>query len=186
MTNPTENDKYLTKQEVKSLFGVIKSKRDRAIFQIVYFHGLRASEVGRLQLSSYSPKERRLFIGRRKGSLTSNPELSAHEIRVLNAWLAVRKKGPGPLFPSNRKTGIDRRMVWVLTRKYCAAAGIDRAKAHPHILKHSIATHLLQSGVDLYTVKKILGHKKITSTERYLHMADTQVDDVVRKFQEEW
>ena len=71
-------------------------------------------------------------------------------------------------------------------RKYCAAAGIPREKAHMHILKHSLATHLLQAGTDLYTVKKLLGHKKITSTEAYLHMSNAEVDQAARRFHENW
>ncbi len=181
-------DKYLTKQEVKRYFAVIpkSKKRDRAMFRIMYFQGLRASEPGTLQLSSFSPTERRLYIRRLKGSLSSNPELSADELRYLNAWLNERGKSAGPLFPSNRKTGIDRTTVFKLTRKYCQLAGINIEKAHPHIFKHSLATHLLQSGVPLQMVQKILGHKKITSTEVYLHIADSEVDDAARRFQEEW
>jgi len=180
------NDKYLTKQEVKKLFAVIETKRDRAIFHVIYFHGLRASEVGQLQLGSYNPADRRLYIRRLKGSLASNPEVSRATHLYLSKWIKERGSQPGPLFPSSRGTGISRKQIFELMRKYCVAAAIDRAKAHPHALKHSVATHLLNAGVDLYTVKKLLGHKKITSTEVYLHVADSQVDSAARRFQDEW
>jgi integrase/recombinase XerD len=178
--------KYMTKQEVRKLFSVIVNPRDRAIFRIVYWHGLRASEVGALQLSSFNIAESRLMIERLKGSLPSNAELSADELKHLRAWLRVRGLAPGPLFPSNRKRGIGRFQLHVLMRKYCAAAGIPRDKAHMHVLKHSLATHLLQAGTDLYTVKRLLGHKKITSTEQYIHMADAEVDQAARRFHETW
>jgi site-specific recombinase XerD len=185
-TTLTGNDKYLTKQEVKRFLDVIHSKRDRALFRLMYFIGMRASEPGDLQLSSYSPAERRLYVRRLKGSLASNPELSPDTNRVLMAWIRERGKEPGPLFPSNRGTGISRQQVWELVRKYARLAHIDPAKAHPHIFKHSLATHLLQSGVGLYQVKMLLGHKKITSTEVYLHIADVEMDNVARTFQDAW
>jgi site-specific recombinase XerD len=178
--------KYLTKQEVRKLFSVIVNPRDRAIFRIVYFHGLRASEVGALQLSSFNHADRRLMVVRLKGSLPSNAELSPDELRCLKAWIRVRGSDPGPLFPSNRRTGISRFQLHVLMRKYCAAAGIALEKAHFHCLKHSVATHLFQSGVDIFTVKKLLGHKRITSTEQYLHMLDAEVDLAARRFHENW
>jgi site-specific recombinase XerD len=186
LTSSGENDKFLTKQQVKHLFQVIESRRDRAIFRILYWCGLRASEVGMLQLSSYDPIEHRLFVKRLKGSLASNAELSRDCVRSVNAWLAERGREAGPLFSSNRRRGISRQQLHELMRKYCALANIPRARSHCHVLKHSLATHLLQAGVDLFTVKKILGHKRITSTEQYLHMADIQVDSVRRRFEEEW
>jgi integrase/recombinase XerD len=181
-----KSPKYLTKLEVRRLFSVIKRPRDCAIFRVVYFHGLRASEVGALQLSSFSQSEHRLLIHRLKGSLPSNAELSPDELKHLKAWLRDRGLAPGPLFLSNRKRGIGRAQLHVLMRMYCAAADIPREKAHMHVLKHSLATHLLQAGTDLFTVKRILGHKKITSTEAYIHMADAEVDEAARRFHESW
>jgi site-specific recombinase XerD len=178
--------KYLTKQEIRKLFSVIVNPRDRAIFRIAYFKGLRASEVGALQLSSFNPAEGRLMVERLKGSLSSDAELSPQELQYLKAWLRDRGQAPGPLFPSNRKKGISRYQLHVLMRKYCALAGISREKAHMHVLKHSFAMHLLRSGADLYTVKRLLGHRRITSTEQYIHMADNEIDQAARKFHETW
>ena len=67
--------KYLTKQELLKLFGAIVNRRDRAIFRICYWNGLRASEIGALQLTSFNAEEGRLMVKRLKGSLPSNPEL---------------------------------------------------------------------------------------------------------------
>ncbi len=139
-----------------------------------------------LQMSSYDPVERRLYVRRLKGSLASNAESPRDCVRALNAWLAERGRDPGVLFPSNRGKGISRQQLHGLMRRYCTLANIPRARSHCHVLKHSLATHLLQAGVDLFTVKKILGHKRITSTEQYLHMADIQVDSVRRHFEETW
>lgn len=183
----SEISNYQTKEEIRRFFGVIKNPRDRAIFFILYFQGLRASEPGRLQMADYDPVEHRLMIRRRKRSRTSNPQLSPQEIRALTAWLKQRGRDPGPIFrTSPKKTrGIDRTTMHVLVRKYAAKAKIPIEKAHSHIFKHSIATHLLQSGVPIEKVQIILGHKKITSTAEYLHIANPEIDDVARKFASE-
>lgn len=126
------------------------------------------------------------MVKRLKGSLASNCELSPDELKHLRAWLRDRGPAPGPLFPSNRKRGISRFQLHKLMRKYCAAAGIPTEKAHMHVLKHSVATHLLQAGEGLYVVKKLLGHRRITSTEVYLHIADSEIDHAARRFHENW
>ena len=182
----SETAKYLSKQELKRFFASIKSPRDRAIFHLSYFRGLRASEVGRLPMSALKLREKRLFIRRLKGSAAAEFLLSDNEVRYLKAYLAERGTSPGPIFLSRRGLGISRQQLDLLIKKYCAEAGIDRAKAHMHVLKHSIATHLLQSGVHLLHVQRLLGHKKLSSTEYYLHLTDNEVDEVAAQFYAGW
>jgi integrase/recombinase XerD len=182
----TEAAKYLTKEEVKRLFKVIKSARDRAFFAVTYFRGLRASEVGKLQMSNLKLNQKRLFVRRLKGSVAAEFLLSDLEVKLLRAWLKDRGADPGPVFTSNRGKGISRQQVFVLMRKYCDAAGIDALKAHPHALKHSLGTHSLQSGMSLLQVKNLLGHKKLSSTEHYLHLANNELDEAAAQFYNNW
>jgi integrase len=134
---------FLQTEELERLFKVIDSSRDRAIFRIAYHAGLRASEVGMLEMRDYNAKADRLFIHRLKHSNSGDHHLCREEVRTLRAWLRIRGSEPGAIFPSRRRRPIGRKMLDVLMKKYGRAAKLPRALCHFHVLKHSCATHLL-------------------------------------------
>src|SRR5229473_3708225 len=135
--------KFLTEDELARLFSAIHSVRDRAIFQLAYRAGLRASEVGMLQLRDYDPKADKIFVHRLKGSNSGEHHLVREEARALRAWLKARGSFPGTLFPSQRKTPISRRQLDKLMKAYGAEANLPKTLRHFHVLKHCCATHLL-------------------------------------------
>jgi type 1 fimbriae regulatory protein FimB len=159
--------KYLTLEEIEALFTAISDPRDRAIFRVAYHRGLRASEVGLLELSDFRPAASRLMVHRCKGSNGGEFPLAEVEARSLRAWLRERGNAPGPLFPSRERTAITKRRLDQLMKKYCAAAGIARAKAHFHSLRHSCGTHLAEMGEDLLVIQDHLGHRNIQNTLIY-------------------
>src|ERR1017187_3502272 len=94
---------YLTEEEVARLFAAIgKDVRSQAMFQVIYYRGLRASEPGMLRLEDYRPAIGRLFVRRLKGSLSGDFHITASENTALKRWLRLRGKEHGPLFPSRR------------------------------------------------------------------------------------
>src|SRR3989442_15668597 len=129
--------KFLTEDELACLFSAIHSVRDRAIFQLAYRNGLRASEVGLLQLRDYDPKADRIFIHRLKGSNSGHHHLVREEARALRAWLKIRGSFPGPIFLSKQKRPIDRTTLHLLMKKYGAAADIPAKLRHFHVLPES-------------------------------------------------
>ena len=139
----TETIKFLTLDETKRLFSVIADKRDKAIFLLAYRHGLRASEVGLLKESDLDFKKLRVMLHRLKGSLSGEHPLQADEARVLKAHLKSRVIDSPFLFPSRRGLPISRSMLDVLMKRYGEDAELPPDKRHFHVLKHSIATHLL-------------------------------------------
>ena len=172
----TLNVKYLTDEELKKLFAVITSVRDRAIFRLAYHRGLRASEVGLLQMADYRQASGRISVTRLKNGHSGEYILTEIEQKVLRSWLKERGSEPGPIFISNRKTAISQQMLDVLTKDYCAAAGIPREKAHFHVMRHSCATQLLQRGRELAEIKGHLGHRNIASTDIYAAITDKHRD----------
>jgi site-specific recombinase XerD len=141
---------FLTQAELKRLLAVVKDKRDRAIIKTAYRHGLRASEVGMLQKDDADLKQGRITIRRLKGSLGGVYPMSADTVKVIRAYLRTRDDHDSPyLFISNRGLPIDRRTLWKMMQTYARAAGLPEDKQQFHILKHSIATHLLDAGADL-------------------------------------
>src|ERR1022692_1305918 len=105
-----EENMYLQPEEIRDLFDCIESRRDRAIFRIVYPHGLRAHEVGLLQMGNYSDRYGTLFIHRGKGSISREHRLIPEEVRAIRAYIKFeRGSRPGPLFPSRQgRLGISR------------------------------------------------------------------------------
>lgn len=172
----TLNVKYLTDEELKRLFAVISSIRDRAIFRLAYHRGLRASEVGLLEMSDWRAAAGRLSVTRLKNGHSGDYILTDVEQKVLKGWIKERGDEPGPIFVSNRRTAISQQMLDVLTKDYCAAAKIPSEKAHFHVLRHSCATQLLQRGRDIAEVKGHLGHRNIASTDIYAAITNKHRD----------
>jgi type 1 fimbriae regulatory protein FimB/type 1 fimbriae regulatory protein FimE len=166
-----ETIKFLTESETKNLIGVISSKRDRAIFLLAYRHGLRASEVGLLQRSDFDDKQLRLNIYRLKGSLSGVHPLQADEVRILKSYLRTREDSLPYLFPSRKGAPISRAMLDVLIKGYGETAKLPDDKRHFHVLKHSIATHLLDTGADIRFVQDWLGHANIQNTVIYAQIS---------------
>lgn len=162
-----EESMYLEAAETEALFKAIKSKRDTAIFRVVFHRGLRAHEVGLLQLADFKGDE--LFVHRGKGSRSQRHSLTAIECHALRMWIKERGRLPGALFPSRNRKPITRSRLDQLMKKYCALAGIPKEKAHMHALKHSCGTQLAERGESADGIKDHLGHKDLKSTDIYMH-----------------
>ena len=183
--------KYLTKEELKGLLKVIKDPRDRAIWTVSYWRGLRASEPGTIRLTAFTrdterPELGRLAFERKKNSLPGNALLSPDETKAIKAWLKVRGTKPGVLFPSNRGKGISRQQIDKLMRHYGKLANLPDDKRHFHVLKHSICTHLRQAGLDLLEIKEWVGHRNVNSTVQYTHIVDAKRDQAALRVFDEW
>jgi len=105
---------FLTQDEVRRLFGVIHGKRDRALFQLAYHHGLRASEVSLLQRNDLHEKQGRIYIPRVKGSIAKTYPMQPEDLRCLRAYLRTREDDSPYLFISNRGIPLERRSYWDL------------------------------------------------------------------------
>jgi integrase/recombinase XerD len=164
----TETIAFLTADEAARLFRQLgRHKRNKAIFLTAYRHGLRASEVGLLRTGDLDFKKLRIMVHRLKGSYSSEHPLQPDEAKAIKAYLRERRDESPILFTSNRGDPISRRTLDWLMKKYGAEARIPPAKQHFHVLKHSIATHLLDAGADLRFVQDWLGHSNIQNTVVY-------------------
>lgn len=160
---------YLSRHEITRLFRLVK-QRDFVFYNfiyITYLHGLRVSETLNLKKSDYNIQEKKVVINRLKGSHQTIQ--SANEIEL--SFVRISKKNQ--LFEFSRATA-DRKF-----KLYCRQIGIDHNRSYIHILKHSAAVHLMQSGADIYTIKKTLGHRDIKSTMVYLKYVDKNIDNAL-------
>lgn len=172
---------YLTEQEWKRFVKAIESPRDKAMFTIAYWRGLRASELGMIEMDDLDMAKRRIRIERLKNSYGGEYQLSPDEVSALKAWLRVRGREAGSLFTSRNGGSVARGQVFNLFQKYAALAELPADKRHPHVLKHSIATHLLDRGLDIIDVKDWLGHRAIKNTTIYAEVSSKRRESAARK-----
>jgi site-specific recombinase XerD len=172
---------FLTQSEMCALLDAIAAKRDYAIFLIAYRHGLRASEIGMLCCEDLDLKQYRLRIQRPKNSLAGIHPLQPDEVKALKAYLKQRTSAAPSLFLSKRNEPISRRMLDVLIKEYGKRSGIPASKRHFHVLKHSIATHLLDAGAGLRLVQDWIGHASIRNTVIYAQLTSRRRDEEARK-----
>ncbi|MCH7680933.1 tyrosine-type recombinase/integrase [candidate division KSB1 bacterium] len=160
--------KYLTQEEVSRLFSKIQDKRDRAMFNVVYKYGLRASEVGLLKIDDVDLERRRIRIYRLKGGVSGEYGIFSDTARLLKAYLKTRENDfHSALFLSRKKNALSRKTIDDLFREYARKAKLPNDKRHVHTLRHSIAVHMLDAGHTQEEVKDQLGHKYIQTTDVY-------------------
>src|SRR6266576_6758298 len=167
----------LTQQELLAVLGVARdeSQRDHALLLICYSHAMRANECGRLLVSDINIKDWTIRVRRSKGSLDTTEKLMPHsnklldEKKTIEQWLRVKPESPF-MFPS-RKIGIlSREHVSRLFRHYAEVAGLPATKRGIHCLKHTLGQNLADRGTDIKTMRLIMGHTLITSTQRYFEI----------------
>jgi type 1 fimbriae regulatory protein FimB len=159
-----------------------KSTRDWAMILVAYRHGLRASEICGLKMSDVNLRDRSIAIRRLKGSMSQVQPLYTHkgqplldETAALRAWLRERgDDGSGILFLSQKGGALHRSSFFSIFAGLAMDAGLPSEKRHPHVLKHSLASHLVAGNVNLALVKQCLGHRSINSTMQYVGTSDAQ------------
>ena len=148
--------------------------RDKAIFELFYSSGLRLAELVDLDLE---PMRADIDAGEvrvtGKGSKTRIVPLGQFAITALKAWLVVRdqlaRESEAALFVGQRGSRISPRVVQLRMKQWGIKQGIT-SNVHPHLLRHSFATHVLQSSGDLRAVQEMLGHASISTTQVYTHL----------------
>jgi integrase/recombinase XerD len=180
--------------------------RDRALLELAYASGLRVSELCDLErtrvhmadrtvtVMGKGGKQRTVPFGRAaEGALREylergRPVLAARPARTRRARAGGRPAGrarPLPrhdaVFLNVRGTRLGRMGFWKILRGYARAAGLT-TRVHPHVLRHSFATHLLQGGADLRVVQELLGHASVTTTAIYTHLDRAYLREVHRTF----
>jgi integrase/recombinase XerC len=146
--------------------------RDRALFELAYSCGLRVSELTGLDLDSIDTRTAEARVTG-KGSKTRIVPVGRPALEALAAWRTIRatlaRPGEAALFVGRSGRRLAPREVQRRIKRWAAAAGLEM-DVHPHMLRHSFASHVLQSSGDLRAVQEMLGHASITSTQVYTHL----------------
>jgi len=147
-------------------------RRDRALLEFMYATGARVAETVALdQIDLDMAAATALLTG--KGGRQRLVPVGSHAVRSIGEWLpdrlALRKTGrdPGAVFLNARGGRLSRQGVFGLVRKQATRAAIPTDRVSPHVLRHSMATHMVEGGADLRTVQEMLGHASISTTQIY-------------------
>lgn len=147
--------------------------RDRAVLELLYATGLRVSELAGLDLDDVDREERTVrVLG--KGRKERIVPYGVGAAIALEAHLARRGPTAGPLFLNARGRRLGVRSLFTIVRSRARGAGITRPVS-PHTLRHTFATHLLDAGADLRMIQELLGHSRLSTTQRYTHVGSEQL-----------
>jgi integrase len=161
---------YLTRTEIEAFFRAIppNHSRDRLMFDLIYRHGLRRTEATLVRLAN--TQKDRIWIGRVKNGVSGEYPLHPATRKLLAAYLGKRRNPENPYLLTSRQSKerpISPSTIYQAFRKYAQAAGLQRKHQHVHVLRHSIAVHLMNAGWGAEDVQDWLGHKCISSTMIY-------------------
>ena len=166
----------LTQEEVARLIDSALTPVHRMVLMILYATGLRRAEVTRLKVSDIDTERMVIHVvggkGRKDRDVMLSPKL-LDELRQY--WRSLQHKPRTWLFPSGRwhdhtERPMTDKVVWYACEQAAKQAGIEK-RVHPHTLRHSFATHLLEAGVDLRTIQLLMGHSDLKATTVYLHLS---------------
>src|SRR6201993_4829146 len=164
----------LSPEEVLHFLGCVQSFKHRTILTICYAAGLRISEAVRLKVANIDSERMVIRVEQGKGQKDRDVMLSPKLLQILRSWWPVNKPKQW-LFPGDRVDScISSDAVELACQKAHQRCGIAKPVT-PHSLRHSFATHLLESGTDVRTIQLLLGHRSLATTARYLRIANTKV-----------
>ncbi len=146
--------------------------RDAALLELLYGCGLRVSEASNLDREHVSMSNRTALVWG-KGSKQRQTPLGAKAHAALRAYLTAAPNDSGPLFRNARGARLSPRSIQRIVHTYAGRAGL-RDDVHPHTLRHSYATHLLDGGADLRVVQELLGHSTPSATQVYTHVSQSE------------
>ena len=161
---------FLTKGEVVRLFDVVRNPKHRLILELIYSAGLRVSEVVRLKKQDLELERGVGWVRKGKGNKDRPFIIAKLLVPKLREHVENYCRAHDYLFLGWKNTHLSIRSVQEIVKKVAARAGIKK-NVHPHTLRHSFATHLVENGYDVCAVQPLLGHSSAETTMVYVHMA---------------
>jgi integrase/recombinase XerD len=182
----TRLPRSLTPSEIQRLIEAAngtspRALRDRALVELLYGAGLRVGEAVGLERGSVDLENRVVrCVG--KGDKERIVPLGREAVDAVRRYLArgrpyLDRRHRPELFLNAQGGGLTRAGAFLVLRRLALAAGLDPTRVHPHLLRHSFATHLLEGGADLRSVQEMLGHADLGTTEVYTHVSDKRRRD---------
>jgi integrase/recombinase XerD len=172
----------MSAQQIRTLIDSIKNIKHRTIVMLLYSTGMRLSEIAHLRITDIDSKNMRIKVVQGKGSKDRFTILSEAVLLELRAYYIIYKPKEY-LFNGTRKgCPMSMRNIQHLVQISLAKAGLGSKQFTVHTIRHSFATHLVDNGTDLHTVKELLGHSTIQTTMRYLHLSPARRQQITNPY----
>jgi len=165
----------LTKEEVKKMIDLMDNKKHRLILMMLYSSGMRLSELLNLKVADLELSEKIGWVRSGKGEKDRLFILSDRVIQEMENMLA-EKQGVDYVF-SGKKGRLSGRLIQKIVAGAAKRAGIEK-RVSPHTLRHSFATHLLESGENIRKIQELLGHASLSTTQLYTHISAEELKKV--------
>jgi len=172
---------YMSIKECQKFLSVINSPRDKAIIYLLLNTGARRCEVANALLSNLDLDNKTLLVVG-KGDKERFLYLNNLIVNLLRCYLSTRTDNCEYLFVSKNSNKLDYNDIYRIVKKYLLEAGLDIKKYSTHKLRHTFATLLYQSGVDLRLLQELLGHSNLDTTMRYTHLENCILHDTVENY----
>jgi len=172
----------LTKQEIINLLNSTKTLKSKFILQLLYSSGLRVSEIVNIKPVDIDFNENTGWVRQGKGKKDRLFILSKKLSKKLEKFI---NKNSNWIYVFSKQKPLTTRNIQKIVQKASQKAGIDK-QVHPHTLRHSFATHLLEKKVDIRTIQKLLGHNSIATTQIYLHISTAELKKVKNPLDSLW
>lgn len=161
--------KYMTEEQLKQFFSVIEDHRDKVMFKLIYYYGLRIGEARLLKVDDILfGKDNAIRITALKNGVSGMYSLIPEIHKMLKKYIeAYKLEKDSPLFLSKKGGQLSNVHIWRLFKKYATKAKIPKDLRNPHVLRHSIAVHMADKGYPVEGVQMHLRHKSISNTMIY-------------------
>ncbi|MEJ7831005.1 MAG: tyrosine-type recombinase/integrase [Segetibacter sp.] len=172
----------MTAEEIMKVINTIQNVKHRAMFMLLYSTGIRLSELAHLRITDIDSKAMRVKVVQGKGAKDRYTILSEQVLLELRAYY-VQYRPVEYLFNGMGKgRRYSQRSIEKAVENAIIKAGLENKHYTVHTIRHSFATHLVDNGTDVHTVKELLGHNSIGTTMQYLHMSTRRMNSVVNPY----
>ncbi len=167
----------LTKQEIRDLFDAISNKKSKLMISLLYASGLRVSEITNLKINNLDFEERIGHVRQAKGKKDRIFNIPSFLIEELKSQAENQKQFNQEYLFSGPKGKLSERNIQKIVKNAKEKAGINK-EVHPHTLRHSFATHLLENGTDIRKIQELLGHSDLSTTQIYTHISTQELKKI--------
>jgi integrase/recombinase XerD len=167
----------LTKNEVKSLLNSLDNKKSRLMLSLIYACGLRVSELTNLKIKDFNFEEKIGYVRQSKGRKDRIFNIPDVLIKNLKKQIQNQQENNKEYIFSGLKDKMSNRNIQQIVNKAAERAGIKKS-VHPHTLRHSFATHLLENNVDIRKIQELLGHADLNTTQIYTHISQEELKKI--------
>ncbi len=169
-------------EEIMKMLDGVQNLKHRTLLMLLYSSGMRVSEIANCRITDIDSKNMRIKIVQGKGGKDRFTILSQQVLLELRAYYLIYK--PTQYLFNGQRPGkrYSVRSIQHLMQKALIKVGLENKNYTIHTIRHSFATHLLDNGTDLHTIKELLGHSSLQTTMKYMHLTAKRIDDIFNPY----